>query len=60
MRHFASTAAVLLLTSLFAAGATPVVNNTAISCCPWATIQLTINGSGFSPQGKAPTVLFNL
>jgi len=58
MRHVVSTAAILLFTSVFAAAATPVVNNSAINYT-LSPNQITINGSGFSPQGKAPAVLFN-
>lgn len=56
MRHLACIAAVLLLTSLFAAAATPVVNNSTID---YTAQQITISGSGFSPKGIAPAVLFN-
>ncbi|MFY9561698.1 MAG: LamG-like jellyroll fold domain-containing protein [Terriglobales bacterium] len=56
MRCFASTVAVLLLSSLFAAASVPVVNNSSIN---YTAQQITINGSGFSPKGTAPTVLFN-
>lgn len=58
MRHFVFNAAVLLLSSLFAAAATPVVNNSVINYSV-SPNQITINGSGFQPQSAAPTVLFN-
>jgi hypothetical protein len=58
MRHFTFTAAVLLFVSSFAAAATPVVNSSVINYSA-APNQITIAGSGFSPQGKTPTVLFN-
>ncbi len=56
MRRFVSTAAVLLLASIFAAASTPLVNNSIIN---YGANQITIAGTGFSPQGKAPTALFN-
>src|SRR5436190_8849400 len=58
MRHITVTAAVLLLCSSFAAAATPVVNNSTINYNT-SPNQITIAGSGFSPQAKTPTVLFN-
>src|SRR5207249_1853805 len=58
MRHITVTAAVLLLYSSFAAAATPVVNNSTIYYNT-SPNQITIAGSGFSPQAKTPTVLFN-
>ena len=58
MRHFTIATAVLLLASLFAAGSTPVVDNTTINYGVNPS-QITIRGSGFSPKGIAPAVLFN-
>jgi Collagen triple helix repeat (20 copies)/IPT/TIG domain len=57
MRHFALIT-VMLFGSLVATAATPVVNNSTLTYTS-APNQITINGSGFSPQGKVPTVLFN-
>jgi hypothetical protein len=59
MRYFVLPA-VLLLTSLFAAGASslPVVDDTTINYGVNPS-QITINGSGFISKGSAPTVLFN-
>lgn len=57
MRHLAYFG-VVVLSSLFAAAATPVVNNSVINYGVTPN-QITINGSGFQPQSAAPTVLFN-
>jgi hypothetical protein len=57
MRYFVIPS-VLLLTSLFAAATTPVVNNSSINYGVNPN-QITINGSGFSPKSSAPMVLFN-
>jgi hypothetical protein len=59
MPTFALIATFLLLSSLFAVAATPLVNNSSINYS-LSPNQITINGSGFSPQGRSPTVLFNL
>src|SRR5215467_5456955 len=48
----------LLLTPLFAAAATPIVNSSTINYGVNPN-QITVIGSGFSPQNKAPVVLFN-
>jgi hypothetical protein len=56
MRHLPLVFAFVVLTSLFTAASTPVVNNNSIN---YSTQQITINGSGFDPKGIAPTVLFN-
>jgi hypothetical protein len=58
MRSFVSIVSTVMLASLFAAAATPVVNNSTINYGV-SPNQITIAGSGFSPQGKTPTVLFN-
>ena len=58
MRHFTSVAALVLLTSLFAAGSTPLVLNAIINY-GISPNQITIDGSGFSPKGIAPQVVFN-
>jgi hypothetical protein len=58
MPTFALIATFLLLSSLFAVAATPLVNNSSINYS-LSPNQITINGSGFSPQGRSPTVLFN-
>jgi hypothetical protein len=58
MRHFALIATLMVSASVFAAAATPVVNNSTINYT-LSPRQIAISGSGFSPQGKAPTVLFN-
>jgi hypothetical protein len=58
MRHVLCTAAALLLVTTFATAATPVVNNSVINYGV-SPNQITISGSGFSPQGKSPAVLFN-
>ena len=58
MRHFVLVNILLLMASLFAVAAMPLVNNSNISYNV-SPNQITINGSGFSPQGKAPIALFN-
>ena len=55
MRRWFFAAAILLLSSSLAVAATPVVNNNTINYALNPN-QITINGSGFSPQqGKTPT-----
>src|SRR5215472_5473041 len=56
MRNFACVAALLLLSSLAATAAIPIVNSSTID---YGAQQITINGSGFNPRGTAPSVLFN-
>src|SRR5713226_9308187 len=59
MRCGIYSVAVLFLSALFvfaAPPAMPLVNNTSIN---YATNQISISGSDFSPTGKASTVLFN-
>jgi Collagen triple helix repeat (20 copies)/IPT/TIG domain len=56
MRLFPLFPAFVLLTSLFAAASTPVVDKTSID---YTQKIISITGSGFSPKGIAPTVLFN-
>jgi hypothetical protein len=58
MRHFALAITFSVVASLFAAAAMPLVNNSSINYSTNPN-QLTVNGSGFSPQGRAPTALFN-
>jgi Protein of unknown function (DUF1566)/Collagen triple helix repeat (20 copies)/IPT/TIG domain len=61
MRHFVAAAGILLMTPLLTTGAPPLmplVNNTTINYSINPS-QVTINGSGFSNSGLAPTVLFN-
>ncbi len=58
MRHLASVVAVVLLTSLFAAGSTPVVLSAIVNYGVTPN-QITINGSGFSPKGITPQVVLN-
>jgi len=56
MRHFPLLAPFVLVASLLATAATPVVNNSIIN---YGTNQITVNGSGFAPDSSAPKVLFN-
>ena len=59
MRHCARVAVVVLLTPLLlSAASTPLVNNSTINYSLTPN-QITVNGSGFSPKGIPPTVLFN-
>ncbi len=53
MQRFAHTALVMLLTAVFAVASVPEVNNSVINYAV-NPIQININGSGFSPQGKVP------
>jgi hypothetical protein len=56
MRRFHWLGGFVVLASLFATASTPLVNNSSID---YTAQRITINGSGFSPKGIAPTVLFN-
>lgn len=58
MRYLACVAAVVLLTSSFAAGSTPVVLS-AIVNYGVSPNQITITGSGYSPKGITPSVVLN-
>src|SRR5215467_12982902 len=58
MRLFAVCSFVMMISASLALAATPVVNNSFINYGVNPN-QITINGSGFSPQGKAPAVNFN-
>jgi hypothetical protein len=58
MHRFASIVAVLLLLPLFAAASAPIALN-AIVNYGVSPNQITIDGSGFSPKGVAPQVIFN-
>ena len=60
MRYFVLPA-ILILSSLFAVAASPVVpvvNNSTINY-GLNPNRITINGTGFQPSSAAPTVLFN-
>ncbi len=56
MRPFLIVWFAVMAMSLVAAASNPVVNNTAID---YNANQITVSGSGFSPQGRAPAVSFN-
>jgi hypothetical protein len=58
MNRFAYTIVFLLLITPFANGASPIVNSSTINYGV-SPNQITVSGSGFNPQGRVPTVLFN-
>lgn len=58
MRHLASIVVVLLMTSFFAAASTPLMLNAIVNYGVNPN-QITITGSGFSPKGIVPQVVFN-